>query len=76
MANQVPNKLVLSSPPGAGSQQSPVSVCLYKADGVTPQVIPGQAVAQANFAGADVTALKVELNAFLTKLRDAGIVLP
>lgn len=33
-----------------------------------------QAEAQADFAGADVTALKVELNAFLAKLEAAGIV--
>lgn len=33
-----------------------------------------QAATQAAFAGADLTALKVELNAFLTKLKDAGIV--
>ena len=35
-----------------------------------------QAAAQADFAGADITALKVELNAFLAKLEAAGIVLP
>jgi len=29
---------------------------------------------QADFAGADITALKVELNAFLAKLKAAGIV--
>lgn len=28
---------------------------------------------QADFAGADITALKVELNAFLAKLKAAGI---
>jgi len=33
-----------------------------------------QAAIQADFAGADITALKVELNAFLTKLEAAGIV--
>lgn len=33
-----------------------------------------QAEAQANFAGADVAALEVELNAFLAKLVAAGIV--
>lgn len=35
-----------------------------------------QAAAQADFAGADITALKVELNAFLAKLEAAGIVAP
>lgn len=35
-----------------------------------------QAAAQADFAGADITALKVELNAFLAKLETAGIVAP
>lgn len=33
-----------------------------------------QAAAQADFAGADITALKVELNAFLAKLEAAGTV--
>jgi hypothetical protein len=35
-----------------------------------------QAAAQANFAGADITALKVELNAFLAKLVAATLVAP
>ena len=33
-----------------------------------------QAATQANFAGADAAAIVVELNAFLTKLKNAGIV--
>lgn len=33
-----------------------------------------KAATQADFAGADITALKVELNAFLDKLQAAGIV--
>lgn len=33
-----------------------------------------KAATQANFAGADVAALVVELNAFLAKLKAAGIV--
>lgn len=33
-----------------------------------------KATTQANFAGADVPALLVELNAFLAKLKTAGIV--
>ena len=32
-----------------------------------------KSAAQATFAGADITALKVELNAFLAKLQAAGI---
>lgn len=35
-----------------------------------------QSVAQANFAGADLAALIVELNTFLGKLRTAGVVAP
>lgn len=76
MGNQVPNKLVVSPSGGAVSQQSPVAVTLYKADGITPLIISNPAVAQADFAGADLAALKVELNTFLGKLRTAGIVLP
>lgn len=33
-----------------------------------------KAAAQADFAGADIAAVKVELNAFLAKLKAAGIV--
>lgn len=33
-----------------------------------------KAAAQTTFVGADVTALKVELNAFLVKLQNAGII--
>lgn len=33
-----------------------------------------KAATQANFAGADAAAIVVELNAFLTKLKNAGIV--
>lgn len=33
-----------------------------------------KAATQADFAGADIAALKVELNAFLAKLKAAGIV--
>ena len=55
--------------PGLGVGQ----IALFNDDG-TPFHVPTQAAAQANFAGADVTALKVELNAFLTKLRDANII--
>lgn len=53
--------------------QESLQLALFNADG-TAFHIPEQAAAQANFAGADVTALKVELNAFLTKLRDANII--
>lgn len=48
-------------------------IALFNNDG-TPFHIPEQAAAQANFAGADITALKVELNAFLVKLRNANII--
>lgn len=68
------------------SQDLPVRVRLgdLKAFLVSPAGLPTattttqgavkQAVAQADFVGADVTALKVELNAFLTKLETAGLV--
>lgn len=42
----------------------------------TVKGVVNQAAAQADFVGADVTALKVELNAFLAKLEAAGIVAP
>lgn len=42
--------------------------------GIGTAAAANQAAAQANFAGADITALKVELNAFLAKLRTANII--
>lgn len=35
---------------------------------------PTQAAAQADFEGVDIAALKIELNAFLGKLRTAGVI--
>lgn len=39
----------------------------------TVKGIVNQAAVQADFAGADITALKVELNVFLAKLRTSGV---
>lgn len=58
---------------------TPLRLALFNEDG-TPYVQGESALAgvvpaafQADFAGADITALKVELNAFLDKLIAAGL---
>lgn len=73
MGNQTVQKAVLASGTSVnlGNNQEVAQLALFNVAG-TPMAA---AAAQANFAGADVTALKVELNAFLAKLRTAGIVL-
>lgn len=47
---------------------------VYTLPAATTTVIGGvkKAATQADFVGADITALKVELNAFLAKLKTAG----
>jgi hypothetical protein len=52
-----------------------MQLALFNSDGSAKAVMQPSAT-QATFAGADITALKVELNAFLVKLKAAGIVLP
>lgn len=64
---------VVVSKPTRQSTQEPMEIALFNPDG-TAKVNMNQAATQATFAGADITALKVELNAFLTKLKAAGIV--
>lgn len=57
------------------ASSTPVQLALFGTDGLQ-RIVPKQAATQATFAGADITALKVELNAFLAKLKAAGIVAP
>ena len=75
MTNQTVQQLVVVSQTALNTKQLTGQVALFKSDG-TPKVLANPAAAQVDFAGADITALKVELNAFLAKLRAAGIVLP
>lgn len=67
----VPLKLVQTPAviPANAAQPRPVYI-----QGLGTAAAAAQAAAQANFAGADITALKVELNAFLAKLRTAGLI--
>lgn len=80
MSNQiVKHATVVTGLTAAPTNQQQELIALWNADGsaFTPDdtgMVP--AATQATFAGADITALKVELNAFLTKLKAAGIVLP
>lgn len=60
------------------TNQALIQMALFNPDGspyAADQTGMVPAAAQADFAGADITALKVELNAFLAKLEAAGIVL-
>ena len=55
---------------------TPLQLALFGPDGeaITPLSAEGNVIAhQAIFAGADITALKVELNAFRTKLLASGL---
>lgn len=72
---QVTKELVVNSQAARTPNRVAEQVAFFKTDG-TPKVIANPSAAQVDFAGADLAALKVELNAFLAKLRAAGIVLP
>ena len=50
-----------------------MQLALFTDAGVA-RVVPNEAAAQADFVGADLSALKVELNAFLAKLRTADVI--
>lgn len=54
---------------------SPVSQRNGRATTTRPGTVT-QATATANVAGADVAALRTEINAFLATLRTAGIIAP
>lgn len=53
---------------------APKTLAAMKPATPTTQGPMKQSATQADFAGADIAAVKVELNAFLTKLKAAGIV--
>ena len=78
MIKGTPMQAVLVSQAAVKERTTPMEIALFNEDGtpfVGDQTGMVPAAAQADFAGADITALKVELNAFLTKLEAAGIVL-
>lgn len=70
MGNTTTQKAQLVSGATLGNNQAVTQLALFNEDGTAIAA----AAPQADFAGADVTALKVELNAFLAKLEAAGLV--
>lgn len=70
---QTPLQAVVTDQAKADSSTTPLQLSLFELDG-TQRIIPRRAATQATFAGADITALKVELNAFLAKLKAANVV--
>lgn len=89
MGNRVEQAYVRTDVTAIDTSQGVTELALFNVDGTpwTPDGAVGeatpteegtvkQAAFQADFAGADITALKVELNAFLAKLKTAGIVKP
>lgn len=74
MSNVTPTKLIVLTSGTAPSNQEGKRVFLLQADGTpfTPLTTPAEA--QDDFVGADLAAVKVELNDFLDKLRAAGLV--
>lgn len=73
MGNLAVTKAVLLDPGTLRGSQESIQLALFNTDG-TARVVPKRAAAQADFAGADLAALKVELNTFLGKLRTAGVI--
>lgn len=85
MTNRVEQAVVRTDVTELDTSQGVTQLALFNEDGTpwTPDGAVGeaslteqgtvlQAAYQADFAGADITALKLELNAFLAKLQDAG----
>lgn len=68
--NQKVEKVLLVSGATLDPNQTATQLALFNVNGVSMTA----AAPQADFVGADITALKVELNAFLTKLEQAGLV--
>ena len=78
MIKGTPMQAVLVTQAAPKERSTPMEIALFNEDGSpfsADQTGMVPAATQAVFAGADITALKVELNAFLTKLKTAGIVL-
>lgn len=64
-------RVVAQAAPKQG--QETMELSLFGSDG-TPRVVTKQAAAQADTTAADLTALKVDFNALLAKLRTAGVI--
>jgi hypothetical protein len=78
MTGQLPLQATVIDQEAPATNQALLQLALFNGDGspfAADQTGMVPAATQATFAGADITALKVELNAFLTKLKTAGIVL-
>lgn len=71
---RVMQAVVVTSQTALDSTRESLQLALFNSDGTAKAVMQPSAT-QATFVGADITALKVELNAFLVKLKAAGIVL-
>ena len=66
----------LVSKAAKSEHSTPLKLALFDSDGAPVTPLSGEsnvAAFQSTFVGADVTALKVELNAFRQKLIDAGL---
>lgn len=74
--DQTPIQAIVITQAETDSQTTPVQMALFKENGdaFVPLTTANVAATQATFVGADLTALKVELNAFLVKLKTAGLV--
>lgn len=71
---RVMQAVVVTSQTALDSTRESLQLALFNSDGTAKAVMQPSAT-QATFAGADITALKVELNAFLVKLKAANLVL-
>lgn len=76
MGLQTPMQAVVTSKAAMDSSTTPMLLCLFKSDG-TPYVplegTTNQMPVQAATTAVDLAALKVDFNALLTKLKNAGL---
>lgn len=75
MANQAVRRYRVVSTNPATSNHAVTEVALYAADG-TQLICVKKQPAQVDSVAADLTAMKVDFNALLLKLRNAGILTP
>ena len=76
MIKGTPMQAVLVTQAAPKERSTPMEIALFNEDGspfAADQTGMVPAATQATFAGADITALKVELNAFLDKLIAASL---
>ena len=76
MGAQTPLQAVVTAKASMDASTTPLLLCLFKSDGTPFEPLEGtdnQMPLQADTVAADLAALKVDFNALLTKLKNAGL---